>query len=63
MDTQDDGLAGARLRMDEAKRRFSEAARAVLDGSSDGALLTRIALSQVECARAELRRLNEETGK
>jgi len=47
--------------MDEAKKRFTRAARAVLDGDPEGSLLARIALSQVEEARAELNRLNEES--
>jgi hypothetical protein len=56
----DDGLALARQKMDAAKQRFTTAAQAVLDGDPEGSLLARLALGQVEEARAELRRLNEE---
>lgn len=61
MDNQDDGLTGARLRMDAAKQRFSMACKAVIASDPDAERLARIALAEVEVARAELRRLNEET--
>ena len=51
----------AHERFERAKRQFTAAARAVLDGDPEGALLARIALARVEEARAELRRLTEET--
>ena len=44
-------------RMRSAKAKFSEAAVATLRGDSDAPVLCRIALSQLEQARAELRRL------
>ena len=53
-------LKDAQAKMDEAKRQFTNAAQAVLEGAADAALKTRIALAQVEEARTELRRLNEQ---
>jgi len=56
-----DSLEEARLKMRAAKSRFTIAAAAVVSNDPDAERLARIALAEVECARAELRRLHEET--
>jgi hypothetical protein len=52
-------LAAAQERMREAKRRFTLACEGVLRGDSDAVTLARLALDQVEEARAALRRLTD----
>lgn len=56
-----ENLASAQSHMEDAKRRFTEAARAAMRGDPAAPALARAAYDEVNAARAELRAIGKQT--